>query len=74
MDNFQRLYSELLDRGKDLYILGSDPLWILGLNKIKREPVEDYKSSLYQFLHIEGLEKILKGKPFMAYKLDIDIH
>lgn len=64
LNKFQELYSELLKKGKDLYTLGNDPLWILGLDRIKREPVEGDKGIFgYLKLRPEDAKEIKKMFP-----------
>lgn len=64
LNEFQRLYSELLKKGKDLYSLGHDPIWVLGLDKIERESVENRDGIFgYVKLRPEDAKEIKKMFP-----------
>lgn len=64
LDEFQKLYSKLLEQGKDIYILGNDPLWIIPLRKKKRKLVNDYRRCLgYVELTLEDARDIKKLFP-----------
>jgi hypothetical protein len=108
LEQFNKLYNELLQQGKDVYIFGDDPVWILGLVKKQRDFLEgdlkltlddaleikkmfpnstksvEYlieecqlkpytKNTQYELLTLDGLESILKGEPFKAYEIHIDM-